>query len=37
MNADLEARYTRWLRRRHPIRAWLSDWRRWRTRIRERR
>ena len=29
---DLEERYTLCLRRRHPIKAWLSDLRRWRQR-----
>ena len=29
-NKGTEERYTLWLRRRHPIKAWLSDLRRWR-------
>ena len=31
-NKGTEERYTLWLRRRHPIKAWLSDLRRWRQR-----
>ena len=29
---EYEEAYTAWLRRRHPIRALLADWRRWRRR-----
>ena len=27
-----EEAYTAWLRRRHPVRALLADWRRWQAR-----